>query len=59
MFLRIACGQTAVDIATTMGISAKTVSTHRTNIIRKMGLRCDVDLVRYAITHKLVPDDDS
>jgi len=58
IFLRIACGQTAVDIATAIGISAKTVSTHRTNILRKMGLRSDVDLVRYAIVYKLVPNDD-
>ena len=58
IFLRIACGQTAVDIAATLGVSPKTVTTHRTNIMRKMRLRSDVDLVRYAIVYKLVPDDD-
>jgi len=58
IFLRIACGQKAVDVAATLGMSPKTVSTHRTNILRKMGLRSDVDLVHYAIVYKLVPDDD-
>ncbi|MBB3005308.1 DNA-binding NarL/FixJ family response regulator [Paraburkholderia tropica] len=58
IFLRIACGQTAADIAATLGTSPKTISSHRTNIIRKMRLRSDVDLIRYAIVYKLVPDDD-
>lgn len=58
IFLRIACGQTVSEIARTLGISPKTISTHRTNIIGKMGLRSDVDLVRYAVVYKLVADDD-
>ncbi|WP_321870654.1 response regulator transcription factor [Paraburkholderia tropica] len=58
IFQRIACGQSGVEIATTMDISQKTVSTHRANIIRKMELRNDIDLIRYAIAYKLVPDDD-
>ncbi|MEI6002117.1 response regulator transcription factor [Paraburkholderia bengalensis] len=58
IFLRIACGQTVSEIARTLGISPKTASTHRTNIIGKMGLHSDVDLVRYAVVYKLVPDDD-
>ncbi|MFX1767851.1 response regulator transcription factor [Paraburkholderia sp. A1RI-2L] len=58
VLLRIACGQTAVDIAATLDVSPKTVSSHRSNIIRKMRLRSDADLTRYAIHHKLVPDED-
>ncbi|WP_434666710.1 response regulator transcription factor [Paraburkholderia sp. A3BS-1L] len=58
ILLRIACGQTAADIATILGVSPKTVSTHRANILRKMALRSDGDLVRYATVYKLVPDDD-
>lgn len=57
-FLRIACGQTVGEIAGTLCVSPKTVSTHRANIMGKMGLRSDADLVRYAIAYKLVPDDD-
>lgn len=56
IFLRIACGQTAAEIAGILGVSPKTVSAHHTNIIRKTGLGSDAELVRYAIVHKLVPD---
>jgi DNA-binding NarL/FixJ family response regulator len=30
------------------------VSTYRTRVLRKMGLRSTADMVRYALTHDLV-----
>jgi len=42
-------GKTNREIATTLSISAKTVETHRSTIMRKLGLKSIVDLVRYAM----------
>jgi DNA-binding NarL/FixJ family response regulator len=42
-------GKTNREIATTLSISAKTVETHRSTIMRKLGLKSIVALVRYAM----------
>ncbi|HVU02509.1 MAG TPA: response regulator transcription factor [Polyangiaceae bacterium] len=47
-------GQTVSEIATTLGLSVKTVSTHRTRILGKMNLRTNAELMRYAMQAKLV-----
>lgn len=41
------------DVAQVLGISIKTVETHRATIMRKIGARSAVDMVRYAIRHNL------
>ena len=41
------------DIATQLDISVKTVETHRTNIMRKIGAHSLADVVRYAIRNGL------
>ncbi|KKB86490.1 hypothetical protein VW29_02755 [Devosia limi DSM 17137] len=41
------------DLAQLLGISVKTVETHRATIMRKIGARSAVDMVRYAIRHNL------
>ncbi len=41
-------------VANRLGITPKTVDTHRAAIMRKLGLRSMADLVRYAIRHRLV-----
>ncbi|WP_127751834.1 response regulator transcription factor [Devosia sp. 1566] len=43
------------EVAQLLGISIKTVETHRATIMRKIGARSAVDLVRYAIRHNLSP----
>jgi DNA-binding NarL/FixJ family response regulator len=50
----LAEGKSNKQVAATLGISVKTVETHRAAIMRK--LRCDsfADLVRYAIRQKMV-----
>ena len=50
----LAEGKSNKDVAATLGISVKTVETHRAAIMRK--LRCDsfAELVRYAIRQKIV-----
>ena len=41
------------EVAVTLGISIKTVETHRATIMRKLGARSVVDMVRYAIRNNL------
>jgi len=45
--------QTTTRIAQELSLSVKTVSTHKTRLLKKMGLRHQGELVRYAIEHKL------
>lgn len=50
----IAEGHSSKQAATTLGVSVKTVDTHRANIMRKLRLRSVSDIVRYAIRNKIV-----
>jgi two-component system, NarL family, invasion response regulator UvrY len=51
---RLASGRTVSEIAEELTLSVKTVSTHRTRLLRKMGLRTTSDLVQYGVRHGLV-----
>jgi len=42
------------EIAEKLFISARTVETHRNNILEKLNLKNNIELVKYAINHKLV-----
>ena len=42
------------EAASTLGISVKTIETHRLNVMRKLRLRSVSDLVRYAIRNEIV-----
>ncbi|ASV99027.1 response regulator [Paraburkholderia aromaticivorans] len=55
---RIAAGQTITEIAVELCVSSKTVSTYKTRILEKMQMPHEAALVRYAMRHKLVSDDD-
>jgi DNA-binding NarL/FixJ family response regulator len=50
----IAEGNTAKDMARVLGISAKTVTFHRENLKRKLGLRTTAELTKHAIEQGLV-----
>lgn len=54
IFCQIATGRTQKAIAAELGLSAKTVSTHRTRLLRKMLMESNADIVRYALTHQLI-----
>jgi two-component system invasion response regulator UvrY len=41
------------DIGERLHLSVKTVSTHKTRILEKLGLKSTAELVRYAMEHKL------
>jgi DNA-binding NarL/FixJ family response regulator len=51
---RVSEGQSNKEIAAALGISAKTVDSHRTNIMRRLQLRSVIELVRYAIRETLI-----
>ncbi|HSB69449.1 MAG TPA: response regulator transcription factor [Candidatus Methylomirabilis sp.] len=40
---------TSTEIAARLGISPRTAETHRANLMRKLGLQSQTDLIRYAI----------
>lgn len=54
IFDRIVRGHALTEIADDLSLSIKTVSTHKSHILGKLKLQGQVDLVRYAIEHKLL-----
>lgn len=54
IFSRIVSGAKLTDIADELSLSIKTISTHKSHILDKMTLGGQVELVRYAIEHKLL-----
>jgi len=53
IFLMLVRGRGVVDIADELHLSAKTVSTHKARLLKKLGLDNLSDLVRYALKHDL------
>ena len=56
VFQLVVAGKSMTAIADELSLSIKTVSTHKTRILEKMGFANQVELVRYAIRHKLLDD---
>jgi DNA-binding NarL/FixJ family response regulator len=54
VFTRIVSGKQMKQIAEELSLSIKTVSTHKAHILQKMNLAGQVDLVRYALEHRLI-----
>jgi DNA-binding NarL/FixJ family response regulator len=54
----LALGQHNKQIAASLGLSDKTVETHRQHIMEKLGLHSIADLTRFAIREGLVSPDD-
>lgn len=50
----LASGRTLHQIAEEMRLSPSTVSTYRGRILKKLGLNTNVDLVHYAMKHRLI-----
>ena len=50
----LATGKTLHQIAEEMRLSPSTVSTYRGRILKKLGLTTNVDLVHYAMKHRLI-----
>lgn len=50
----IASGKTATEIARELSLSVKTISTHRSHILKKMGMTSNAELTHYAVNRGLV-----
>jgi DNA-binding NarL/FixJ family response regulator len=48
-------GYTNAEIAAQLVISPRTVEVHRANMMRKLGLRTQADLIRFAIQQGILP----
>ena len=54
VFLKLARGETAGEIAKALSLSVKTVSTYRTRLLEKMNLSSNSDLTYYALKNRLI-----
>lgn len=54
VFLKLAQGKTAGEVATELSLSAKTVSTYRARLMAKLQARSNSDLTYYALKHRLL-----
>jgi len=48
-------GMSNKEVASQVGISTRTVESHRNNIMHKLQISAFSDLVRYAVRHRMVP----
>jgi two-component system, NarL family, response regulator NreC len=51
----VAEGLSGNEIARRLVISARTVEVHRSKMMRKLGLKGDKDLIRFAIRRGIIP----
>jgi DNA-binding NarL/FixJ family response regulator len=58
VMLLLAGGASVTEIAERLHLSVKTVSTHKTHVLEKLNAASLADLVRYALTHKLIESPD-
>ena len=50
----LASGKTVSQVAVDLGLSVKTVSTHRTRILKKMNMTTNAELTHYALKSRIV-----
>lgn len=53
VFHLLVAGVSVTDIAARLNLSVKTISTHKANLMQKMGLQTQSELIRYALKHGL------
>ena len=54
VFCKLAAGQAVSEIANELFLSVKTVSTYRSRILEKMGMKTNANITYYAIKHELI-----
>ena len=54
VLVHVAAGKSNREIADQMSISIKTVETHKTHILIKLGLNNNAELVRYAVKNQII-----
>jgi len=52
----VASGRTNRETAAALGISVRTVETHRDSLMRKLGIHTVAELTRFALEHRLISD---
>jgi len=55
VFSLLVSGKSITEIADSLHLSAKTVSTHKTRILHKMSMTSLAEMVQYAVAHRLIP----
>jgi len=53
VFEMLVTGKRGVQIADELSLSVKTISTHKSHILQKLGLKSAGELLRYALRHRL------
>lgn len=53
VFRHIVAGKSLTEIAQTLSLSIKTISTYRARLMEKMGMSSNAELIRYALEHQL------
>jgi len=54
IFCKLAAGAAVSKIAEELHLSVKTISTYRTRVLQKMGMKSNADLTYYAIKNGLI-----
>lgn len=54
VFRLLVAGEAVSDVAAKLNLSVKTVSTHKANLMHKLGMSNQTDMVRYALRHGLL-----
>ena len=54
IFCKLAEGRSVTDIANKLCLSVKTVSTYRSRLLDKMGMKTNADITSYAIRNSLI-----
>jgi DNA-binding NarL/FixJ family response regulator len=54
VFMRMIRGTSLTEIANELALSVKTVSTHKAHLFSKLEINSHVELVRYALEHRLI-----
>ena len=52
----VASGVPLVQVAESLNLSPKTISAHKRNLMIRLGIANNADLIRYAISHDLVSE---
>ena len=50
-------GKSLTEIADTLSLSVKTVSTYRARILKKLALKSSAEIIQYTIQNRLVPSE--
>ena len=50
----LATGKSILEISSLFHLSATTISTYRSRILKKMNMKTNADLIKYAVSHQLI-----